>query len=222
MEDLIQLSRLHKTNLDYSSLSHSLAISTSRQPCQKLLTNRAKVNKFSVVTPILIIGLVVSALIPLVGTVLAKFTIITEIDNVNSFTGKYKITYYLDGNKVSTSKQDLGKLANYYDDSEIQISKSFKTSPHTFKVCLDGDLLDQCIKGINSPAKRPETVKFTLPHSTILEQIRLYNHQYMVIGMNKLIHEHMEQLVDKLLENDNEVSMTTYFKVDGKVYTRKE
>ncbi len=92
----------------------------------------------------------------------SKFKVIVEIDNVNSYSGEHKVKVktFSDGLKAVTKTKilDLGELANYWDDSLVKITFTFKHSPHTFKACLESE----CIKGVNSPDKKPEYVRFVL------------------------------------------------------------
>ena len=116
---------------------------------------RTEMNSSKIVLSVLVLALIVPVL---TNTVLASFKVIVEVDNVNSFSGTHtiKVKTNLDGYK--TIKKDLGKVADYQDESEIQFTFTFKHSPSTFKACLDSE----CIKGVNSPAKKPEYVTFTL------------------------------------------------------------
>jgi len=122
-----------------------------------ILGNKLSMNYLTLITVTLLASIV------LASPVLGSFKVITTIHNVNSYTGKYKITVTLDNKEHKTIKPNLGKDANYQDEPDLSYTFSFKHSPVSFKTCIDGPDLTKCIKSKNSPDKRPEKVSFTLP-----------------------------------------------------------
>ena len=122
-----------------------------------ILGNKLSMNYLTLIAVTLLASLV------LASPVLGSFKVITTIHNVNSYTGKYKITVTLDNKEHKTIKPNLGKDANYQDEPDLSYTFTFKHSPVSFKTCIDGPDLTKCIKSKNSPDKRPEKVSFTLP-----------------------------------------------------------
>lgn len=116
------------------------------------------------ITQILIIVLVSAVLSSTVlsSTAQAYFKVIVKVLNVNSYSGEHKVSVSIPDHKTQSKTRDLGTLANYWDDSEIQLSFTFSHVPtgQSFKACLDKH---NCASGINTPAKRPESIELVLP-----------------------------------------------------------
>lgn len=92
----------------------------------------------------------------------STFKVIVQIDNVNSYSGEHTVKVSLsNGDGSADSKQktrDLGMLANIADDSLVSVTFKFHNVPvyTSFTACVDNKY--NCEEGINTPAKRPETV----------------------------------------------------------------